>query len=273
VSSAPGLPFFMVFGLDPRENYIQHYRVREGRMLQRPGEVIIGRFAANSLEKKVGDRVRLGGQNFEVVGIYENGQSYEDAGGLVSLEDARDIFNRPNKSTLLGIKVTDPDQAEAVAQFLEASFPEIIVARTAAFTERLQDFQTTYAIMNALVALTIVVGGVVMMNAMLMSVFERTQEIGVLRAVGWKRRRVIGMVLAEAVALSLLSGLVGIGLGIGLNHLLLLEPTMGVFLTPAYEPRLFVEVLILALALGAIGGVYPAWRAAGLRPIEALRYE
>jgi ABC-type antimicrobial peptide transport system permease subunit len=273
VSTAPGLPYFLVFGLDPREDYIQHYRVREGRRLQRPGEIIIGRFAANSLKKAVGDRLRLAGQNFHVVGIYENGQAYEDAGGLVSLDDAQDIFNKPDKFTLLAIKVADPERIDEVARVLEAQFPEIIVARSEGFTQRIQDFQSTYAMLNALIVLTVVVGSIVMMNAMLMSVFERTQEIGVLRALGWKRGRVVGMVLTESLALSLLSAALGIAVGIGLNRLLVLEPTMGTFLTPAYSPRMLAQVLILALGLGAIGGVYPAWRAAGLRPIEALRYE
>jgi ABC-type antimicrobial peptide transport system permease subunit len=273
VSTAPGLPYFMVFGLDPHEDYIQHYRVREGRIIQRPREIVIGRFAANSLKKQVGDKLRLAGQSYEVVGIYENGQAYEDAGGLLSLSDAQSLFNRPGKSTLLGIKLAQPENSEQVAQFLEAQFPQIIVSRTDTFAERLQDFKTTYAMLNALIILTVVVGGIVMMNAMLMSVFERTQEIGVLRALGWKGRRVIGMVLTESLALSLLSAVLGIGFGIGLNQLLLLEPTMGYLFGPTYSWQMFVQVTILALGLGAAGGVYPAWRAAGLRPIEALRYE
>jgi putative ABC transport system permease protein len=106
-----------------------------------------------------------------------------------------------------------------------------------------------------------------------MSVFERTQEIGVLRALGWRRRQVIGMVLGESLALSFLSSVLGIGIGVVLNNLMLLEPTMGALMAPAYRPELFIQVLGLAFVLGAVGGIYPAWRAANLRPIEALRYE
>jgi ABC-type antimicrobial peptide transport system permease subunit len=118
-----------------------------------------------------------------------------------------------------------------------------------------------------------VVGGIVMMNAMLMTVFERTQEIGVLRALGWKRRRIIRMVLAESLALSLVSSIVGVALGATLNYLFMLEPSMGRFLVPVYSPGVFLQVVALALVLGGVGGFYPAWRAAGLRPVEALRYE
>ncbi len=273
VSSAPGLPYFFLFGLDPSEDYIRHFRIREGRLPQRPGELVIGRFAANSLKKKLGEKLRTGGMTLTVVGIYENGSTYEDAGGMALLKDAQELFNKPRKSSILGIKIKNPDRAGALARELEQQYPDVIVAQSTAFIERLQDFATTYALMNTLIALTVIVGGIVMMNAMLMSVFERTQEIGVLRALGWKRRRVIGMVLAESVALSLISALVGIAIGVGFNYLSTLIPMFGAFLTPTYSPRLFVQVLALAFGLSALGGFYPAWRAAGLRPVEALRYE
>jgi ABC-type antimicrobial peptide transport system permease subunit len=271
--SQPGLTYFFVFGLDPREEYIRHYRIREGRMIQRSGEIVVGRFAANSLKKGIGDRINLSGKNYTIVGIYENGATYEDAGGMMWLRDAQEAFGKQDKISLLGIRVKDSARAEAVARQLEAEFPDLLIAQSSQFTERLQDFATMYAIFNALIVLTLVVGGVVMTNAMLMAVFERTQEIGVLRALGWRRGRVIQMVLAESLALSVLSALVGIGLGAGLSYLLTLVPEMGQFLAPAYTPRLFVQVAILAVSLGALGGLYPAWRAAGLRPIEALRYE
>jgi ABC-type antimicrobial peptide transport system permease subunit len=112
-----------------------------------------------------------------------------------------------------------------------------------------------------------------MMNVMMMSVFERTQEIGVLRALGWRRRRVLRMVLIEALALSLLSAIAGIAIGFGLGALLALEPTYGPFLPSVYSPPIFAGTFALALALGVLGGLYPSWRAASMRPIEALRYE
>jgi ABC-type antimicrobial peptide transport system permease subunit len=173
----------------------------------------------------------------------------------------------------LGIAVNDPSRADEIVRDLQHDFPEILVDKTTSFAERTQDIQITLTVVNALVALTLIVGGIVMMNAMLMSVFERTQEIGVLRALGWRRGRVIRMVLLESLALSLLSAIVGILLGVGLAWSFTLIPEFGNFLLPVFSPELFGQVLVLALVLGAFGGVYPAWRAAGLRPMEALRYE
>jgi ABC-type antimicrobial peptide transport system permease subunit len=272
-SSAPGLPFFIVYGLDPREPYLQHYRVREGRAIVRPREIIIGRFAANSLKKGVGDRLQLGGTGYRIVGIYETGVSYEDAGGVIALREAQRLFHKPRKLSFIGITLHDPAQADAIAKELERAFPQIIVSKAANLTERMQDFASMRAIFDALAALTIVVGGIVMMNVMMMSVFERTQEIGVLRALGWRRRRVLRMVLGEALALGLLSALAGSVIGVGLNLLLTLEPTYGAFLPPRYTPGLFVQAVSVALVLGVLGGLYPAWRAASLHPVEALHYE
>jgi ABC-type antimicrobial peptide transport system permease subunit len=272
-TSAPGLPFFLVFGLDPQEEYFAHFRLSEGRPIARPREIMLGRFAATSLEKSLGATVQVAGSRYTVVGIYESGTAYEDGGGVITIKDAQQRFGMRRQSSFLGIRVRDPARAVDVARDLEAAFPQIIVSQASAVTERMQDFATMRAIFNALVGLTIVVGSIVMLNVMLMSVFERTQEIGVLRAVGWRRRRVVRMVLGESIALSLLSAMLGMAIGVGLNALFVLTPAYGQFLTPQYSPGLFVQVGALALVLGALGGLYPAWRAAGLRPVEALRYE
>jgi ABC-type antimicrobial peptide transport system permease subunit len=267
------VPFVMLFGLDPQEPYIQHYRLKAGRLPVRTGEIALGRFFARSLEKGVGDGLRLVGTTYRVVGLYENGSAYEDAGALVLIKDAQRILGKPRKASLLAIQLHDPNQAEALSAQLAADFPELLLAPAAGFTQRIQDFATLNAILGALMAVTVAVGGIVMTNAMLMSVFERTQEIGVLRALGWRRRRVVGLIVLEALVLSLVSAGVGAAIGYGLNQLLMLIPDFGAFFAPAYSADTFVKVLVLALVLGTLGGLYPAWRAAGLRPIEALRYE
>jgi ABC-type antimicrobial peptide transport system permease subunit len=272
-STAPGMAFFLVYGLDPREGYIEHYRVREGRALQQPREIMLGRFAAASLKKQVGDVMRVSGQRFTVVGIYETGQSYEDAGAVVSLKEAQRLFGKQRRVSFIGVTLREPQRADDIARALEQRFPEVIASKTANLTERMQDFASLNAMFGALTTLTLLVGGIVMMNVMVMSVFERRQEIGLLRAVGWRRMRVLRMVLAESLALSLFSALAGLAIGITLSWLFTLEPTTGAFLAFAYSPELVLQALVLALSLGALGGLYPAWRAANLPPAEALRYE
>jgi putative ABC transport system permease protein len=271
--SGTGSAFFIVFGLDPHEEYVQHYRVREGRPIARPREIMIGRMVAQSQKKRIGDTLLVGGASYRIVGIYENGVSFEDAGGVIELGDAQRLFRKPRQVSFISVALRDPSRAAEVGADLERQFPKVVVMQAATMTERMQDFASMNAIFNALVALMVVVGGIVMTNVMMMSVFERTQEIGVLRAVGWRRRRVLRMVLGESLALGGLSGLAGIAIGLGLNALFSLEPTYGQLLPAAYTAASLAEILALVLVLGAVGGLYPAWRAASLRPVEALRYE
>ena len=273
ITTAPGMPFFMVNGLDPRESKINDYNVREGRTLQRSGEVILGRLAANSLKKDLGNKMRIAGARFTIVGIYENGVSFEDTGAAISLRDAQDLFDKQDEVSFLGVALHDQKRAVDVANLLEQQFADVMVGTTSTFTEKMQDFKTMESMMNAMSGLTMLVGGIVMMNAMLMSVFERTQEIGLLRAVGWKRKRVVSMIVTEGLALSLFSGIAGVGIGIGLNSLLSLIPLYGSFFNPIYEGPIFVQIGVLVLVLGVVGSIYPAWKAASLKPIEALRYE
>jgi putative ABC transport system permease protein len=112
-----------------------------------------------------------------------------------------------------------------------------------------------------------------MTNTMVMSVFERTREIGVLRALGWRKRHVVWMILRESVALSLLGGALGLAIGVALIALLNVTPFAAGFVSANFSPILFVQSFLTALVLGAVGGAYPAWRASRLRPVEALRYE
>jgi putative ABC transport system permease protein len=95
---------------------------------------------------------------------------------------------------------------------------------------------------------------------MLMSVLERTREIGVLRALGWRRARVVGMILQESLVL-------------GLGRLLRLVPGTYGSMDLIYTPQLFVQAVVVAMIAGVMGGLYPAWRATRMRPVEALRYE
>jgi putative ABC transport system permease protein len=111
------------------------------------------------------------------------------------------------------------------------------------------------------------------MNTMIMSVFERTREIGVLRAVGWKASRIVRMVLFESVALCVVAAGFGVLLGLLATRAILLVPAVSSFLTPSYSASVFVRALAVSLAVALVGALYPAFRAVRLSPMEALRYE
>ncbi len=129
-----------------------------------------------------------------------------------------------------------------------------------------------YAFAWAIGGLAIVLGGVGMMNTQLTSVYERTREIGVLRAIGWSRLRVMKMIFGESFIVCLAGGSWGIILG-----WLLISCFSGLIdvfgATREIQPKLIFTAILVVIILGMIGGLYPAWRAFRLQPVEALRYE
>jgi ABC-type antimicrobial peptide transport system permease subunit len=273
-SSGKGTPFLFVFGLDPNGRAIRHYRIVEGQRIRGRGEIMLGRSAADELKKRVGDVISLQSGAFRVVGIYETGVAYEEGGGVVALRDAQAAFQKPRQVSMYQIKVRDPSQAEAVREQIKQRFgKDVSVSMAATFIENTADIQNTKAMLEAIFALAIVVGGVVVTNTMVMAVLERTREIGTLRAVGWRQKRVLWMILSESLLLSLLAAGLGILVGVVFTTGLQAIPGFGMLITGVYTPQVIAQAVGVSLFLGAAGGLYPAWRASRLRPVEALRYE
>ncbi len=273
IASVPGSVYFLAFGYEPTGFAMRHFAITEGERLRTPKEIILGKVAAKNLKKHVGDTMKISGASYRIAGIFETGIGYEDTSAVMALQEAQRLFKKPNQVSAYAIKLRDLSQADVVRQQLESRFPQVSVSRSTEFANKLNDMNTFRMMTGALSFISVLVGGVGMMNAMLMSVYERTREIGTLRALGWRRRRVVWMIVREALLLSLLSGVAGIALGIGLGTLIQMEPSMGSWLKGSYSLTLLAQAMLVAVVLGGIGALYPSWRASNLSPIEALRYE
>lgn len=265
--------FFILQGYAPKEPGIQRFNIVEGKNLNSNHQIIIGRMMANSLNKKVGDTIELSSIRYRVVGIYESEAAWEEMGGVITLRDAQTFTGRPRKVTMLAIKVNDHRQAKELVERINREYPEIYAALSGDFVDQMPDMQAADGMMAGISLLAIIVGGVGVLNTMLMAVFERTREIGVLRALGWRRRAILGMIINEALTLGFLGGIAGIGLAFLLTILLQMTPMYGIALVPAWDLDIFIRAILVALSLGLVGGLYPAYRATRLQPIEALRYE
>jgi putative ABC transport system permease protein len=228
---------------------------------------------AETLNLDVGDNIELSGTRFKVVGIYESNISWEELGGVISLRDGQTFSGRPRKSTMYVVKLKDPRDADQVVSIINQQFPEVQAGLAGDFVEQLPDMEASDAIINAISFIAILVGGIGVLNTMLMAVFERTREIGVLRALGWRKRGILGLILKEALLLGLLGGITGIGIALTLVFLFQQAPMVGGILTPVWEWDVFARAILVALMLGLFGGIYPAYRATRLQPVEALRYE
>lgn len=267
------LPLFILTGVDPGTAAGQHFKVVEGRSLQRPNEVMVGRTAADSFNLAVGDTLQLYDNRYKIAGVYETGSSWEDAGGVLNLIEAQNLLSRPRAVSFIFVDVSEPRQAGAVVEAINRRWPEARATLASEFAQNTNDMQTSAAMMNAIRMLAILVGGIVVANTMIMSIFERTREIGTLRAVGWSGGRIVRQVMEESLLLCLLAAGLGSVGGVLLMEAVGMIPGFGGFLTPRWSVATFATAVGVALLLGLMGGLWPAWRASRLQPVEALRYE
>ena len=271
-SSQPGMPFFIISGLDPNSPAMRHFTVAEGRHIQRPNEMLLGRAAANALKKGVGDTMQVLNGSYRIVGVFETGVGYEESGGVFALSEAQAILNRPRQVSYLLVDVRNPQDVEYVRQAVEQRFEDVKASVSTEFAQNTDDIQTLQSMTGAIILMALIVGGIVILNTMIMTIYERTREIGTLRALGWRKRRILSTVVREAVLLSALAGVAGILMGIGMIELAALAPAAA-YLQGTFTSQALAETMVIAIGLGVLGGLYPAWRASRLSPVEALRYE
>jgi ABC-type antimicrobial peptide transport system permease subunit len=264
---------FLIQGLAPNEYRIQRFNIVDGDRLTSNHQILLGRMVADSMGKEVGEIIEVGGYRYRIVGIFESSSTWMEMGGVVTLRDAQSFAGKPHKVSMYMVKVHDPSQAEEVVDIINTRFPEVHASLTGEFAEQMPDMESMDAMMGAISFLAVFVGGLGVMNTMLMSVLERTREIGVLRALGWRRRRILGLIMQEAVLLGVFGGVTGILIAFGLGYLFGKAPMVGDMLDPVWEIDIFIRAITIALFLGLLGGLYPALRATHLQPVEALRYE
>jgi ABC-type antimicrobial peptide transport system permease subunit len=267
------IPVLIIYGYHPREFAIRRYRIIEGEPLTGRRQTIVGRMAAEQSGLEVGDTLRMLESNFRVVGIFETGTAFEDAGVVIGLQEAQSVTGKPRQVQFYLINLRDPERAETVREELRAAFPDIDFSLTSELGETTSDFRVVQEMADQLSLAAVFIGGLGMLNTMLMSVLERTREIGVLRALGWRPRGVLRMILQESLVLGAIGGICGIPLGLGLGGLVGSAGVFGGAIEPIFTSQSLVQAIVVAAVAGVIGGLYPAWRATRMRPVEALRYE
>jgi putative ABC transport system permease protein len=284
-------------GVSPNYAGITNIAIREGRFFtenddqQRANVMVIGVNAADALfpgqnQQIAGTKVRMGGQNFEIVGVLEKrkagffGENEEDNAVFIPFRTAQKVA--PARGyLLLVIKARSGQTTEALQQSedvlrrrrsVKFGDPNNFDIKTAdKFIEQFDSITAMIGLVAiAISSLGLLVGGIGVMNIMLVSVTERTKEIGVRKALGARRRDIVRQFLFEAMTLTFLGGILGVVIAVGISKLImLLIPAL-----PASIPTwAVVSGLTVSVGVGLLFGVWPARKASRLDPIECLRYE
>jgi len=236
------------------------------------GKAILGSKLAERLGKDVNDSFRMDSTDFSITGIFETNTLADLFIALIPIADARALSNMPeDKVSIIEVRPVDPERADAIKAYVESNFDgyEVVFPEDLAkqATDILNTLRSTIWIISSIAVL---IGGIGIANAMLMSVMERTPEIGLLKATGWRNIDVGYSVLLEALGIGVIGGFIGIFFGV-------IAAQMAENLIPALSVRLtlitLVESFAFAVALSLVSGIYPAVKAARLSPIRAIRGE
>lgn len=252
--------------------------------------VVLGKTLADNLNATLGEAVVIGtttenGRNFTIIGIFETGMFLLDQAAYVPLDDAQNLTNRQGLVSSILVKSTDPNLANDVADSISSSIEGIRAVTQTAMVQQASLMLNTLTIFFASIgSVALAAGSFGIINTMLTSVMERTREIGTLKAIGARNSAVLRIFLTEALLIGLLSGAIGVVTGIGTSYIIPIvfgrffgTPGPGPsgfasMITPIITPFNIALCFALGAGLGILAGLYPAWRAARMKPVEALRH-
>jgi putative ABC transport system permease protein len=270
VTSVNGRDGTLVFGLEPGGFPARRLVVVAGTR----GEALVGDHAARRLHLSPGDRVAVGRRSFEVAGIYHSGNSFEDGGLVLPLRLVERLSGHPGEATTVAVEVAPGRRPSDVAHELRRRFPGLAAVTDPGQAVKVDTSSRLVLETGWIVSiLALIVGGIGVTNTMAMAVLERIREIGILRAVGWRGRRVALLVLGEALAICLVALGLGLALGLAAAELFTRRGTVSQLVQPQFTAGVFAWGLAFACGVGLLGAAYPVWRAVHLTPIAALRHE
>jgi putative ABC transport system permease protein len=243
-------------------------------------EAIMGYEAAELEQREVGDMILIPEKNFQfkVVGILDRTGTQDDGTIFVPLKTLQKIFNKTDELTTIGIKVKKDADSNRLEKKLY-TLPDVQVVSLAQVKQTIMRLISTAKVMvlsTALIAILIAMVGVI--NTILMSVHERFQEIGILKTIGAMPWDIFKLIWTETIILCTIGGVLGIILALILSkitevvirRILPYSPSGGLVLI---DLKLVLITLAAILCIGLLSGLYPAWRAGRIRPLEAIRGE
>jgi putative ABC transport system permease protein len=265
-------PASVVFGAEPDGFFRRRLVVSEGRTgpTGRTG-ILVGDKLAKELKLRPGSTLVVKKRPFTVAGIYHSGVFFEDTGAIMDLDTAQRLEHRGDDATTVAVQLAPDVRHSTAEKALKRALPGTQILGTADDAERAgANGQLVRNVVTIIAALALIVGGLGVTNTMAMAVLERRRELALLSAMGWQRLRVAILVLAEGVAVSLVGA--GFGLLLGVVGAGLLNDALSVsaVVTPHVTPWTIGQGLLIGVAIGVLGGLYPAWRSTRGSAVELL---
>jgi putative ABC transport system permease protein len=272
-------------GLEPDGDTMKSFATAQGQSLSPTdhGKVLLGSGIAAALQSRMPDQIEIEGTMFQIAGVFEANNPFDINSIVAPLPDVQQLMEHPGIVSEFQLRVTPDARNETSLKQLchaieslqdESHRPLGLEAQTTNdFVASATEAQLGDAMAWATSAIVLILSFLAMLNTMLMSVMERTSELGVLRAVGWTRQRVVRMIVGESLVIGALAGMTGLIAAWVLVRALSQSPVAGLFV-----PRHLsgcAAALGCGAAIGAsiVGSFYPAFYAASVPPVEALRYE
>ena len=272
----------------------QSWKLAAGRMIQKGDnlKIVLGwAYTQTDLfDKKlgIGDKILLNDRKFEIVGFLEKiGSPPDDASGIIPIDTFASIYDQKDD---FGYVIAQTDKGEDPSQVAEDVKKELRKSRDVKEDEEDFDIQTPEQLLSSfgdilnivqivligIAAISLLVGGVGIMNTMYTSVLQRTKEIGVMKAIGARNENILLLILVESGFYGLGGGLVGVTIGIIIAKLVEFAFIYAVgpaFLVITIDPLLILGTLLFSFLAGVLSGLAPAYRASKLNPVDSLRYE
>ncbi len=250
-------------------------RLRDGQP-----ELMLGDLLAGNLHKNPGDTLEIQGTTFTVCGIYHGGSALEAGAAILPLDQMQKLGSIEGKVTAFHVRLKPGPLSESPDHYLARAQQEIESAlpglRAVPAAERAGNNQIVLlakATAWGTSSIALLIGILGIANTMAMAVFERTREIGLLRALGWGRWRVVLLVEMEAAGLGFAGGVLGIAAGWTALRILAGLPQTASIVSSSFSWLLLAEAVGIAVFAGLLAGAVPAWRGARLSPVEALRHD
>ena len=244
----------------------------------------LGVTLAENLGKSVGDTIEIQRETFEIVGIYESFSVFENGAITVPLKQLQEVMVRDESVTGFSVQVDRSSSGEAVSseevcrqindlRDADGEHLGISALPTQEYVNNMVYLKMAEAFAWLTSSIAIAVGTLGLLNTMLMSVIERIKEIGILRAIGWRKSRVVRRILGECLMVSFAGAEIGTLLAVALTRWLATVPAVSGFIEGSVAPTVIALGFLLAMGVAMIGGAYPAYRATKLRPAEGISHE